>query len=207
MPPAPVPHTKSLKVLAEAARGCTACDLFRNATQAVFGEGKPHARIIAVGEQPGDYEDKQGHPFVGPAGKILAKAFEDAGVDRADVYVTNAVKHFKFEPRGKRRIHKKPNTAEILACRPWLEAETMALRPELILALGVTAAQSLMMKKVAITPLRGQFLEHPWAKSLFVTIHPSAILRARDEDREREYTHFVQDLKAVAGWLRHRSAA
>jgi DNA polymerase len=163
----------------------------------VFGEGR---------EQPGDYEDQQGRPFVGPAGKLLAKAFDEAGVDRADVYLTNAVKHFKFEPRGKRRIHQKPNTAEILACRPWLEAEVAIVKPELIVAMGVTAAQTLLQKKVAITPLRGKFQAHPWG-SLFVTVHPSAILRARDEDREREYSHFVQDLKAVAGWLRHRSAA
>lgn len=207
MPPAPVPDTACLAVLAEAAQQCTACDLYRKATQAVFGEGPRKARVIAVGEQPGDYEDKQGHPFVGPAGKLLSQAFEEAGVNRADVYVTNAVKHFKFEPRGKRRIHQKPNTMEIMACRPWLEAEVSVIKPDLIIGLGVTAVQTLLKKKVAITPLRGKFIEHPWAKSMFVTIHPSAILRADSEDRAREYAHFVQDLKAVAGWLRHRSAA
>jgi len=207
MSAAPVPSTRSLKVLAETAQHCTACDLYRNATQSVFGEGRAKSRIIAVGEQPGDSEDKQGRPFVGPAGKLLAQALEEAGVDRAEVYVTNAVKHFKFEPRGKRRIHKKPNTVEILACRPWLEAEIALVQPELIVAMGVTAAQTLLSKKVAITPLRGKFMEHPWAKSLFVTIHPSAILRAQSEDRAREYSHFVQDLKAVAGWLQHPSAA
>lgn len=203
----PVPAIKSLRALRAAEAECRRCPLYRNAIQAVPGEGPAHARMMMVGEQPGDQEDKQGHPFVGPAGAILARALVDAGIDRGKVFVTNAVKHFKFEPRGKRRIHKKPNSMEILACQPWLEAEMKAVRPELIVALGVTAAQSLLHKKVAITPLRGRFLEHPWAKSLFVTIHPSAILRAQtDEDREREYANFVHDLRAVAGWLR-RSAA
>ena len=129
-------------------------------------------------------------------------------MNRSDVYVTNAVKHFKFEPRGQRRIHKKPNTAEILACRPWLEAEIECVQPELIVALGATAAQSLFSRKITITPLRGKFIRHPWAKSLFITIHPSAILRAQtSEDRDREYHRFLQDLKSIAGWLRHRNAA
>ena len=208
MPAAQVPQTSSLAVLKEGVQHCRACDLYRNATQAVFGGGARNARIVAVGEQPGDYEDKDGRPFVGPAGKVLDRAFEDAGVSRCDVYVTNAVKHFKFEPRGKRRIHKKPNTAEIPACRPWLEAEVACVTPELIVALGATAVQSLLLKKARITPLRGKFMEHPWAKALFITIHPSAILRTQSsEDRARGYAHFVQDLKAVAGWLRHRSAA
>ena len=207
MSAAPVPNSASLNVLADAARGCTACDLFRNATQTVFGEGRKHALIAAVGEQPGDYEDREGRPFVGPAGKLLSRAFEAAGVDRGDVYLTNAVKHFKFEPRGKRRIHQTPNSGEIRACHPWLEAEMRAVKPQLIIALGATALHALLSKKVPITPLRGQFIPHSWAPSLFVTLHPSAILRAALEDRDREYARFVEDLKLVAGWLRHHRTA
>jgi uracil-DNA glycosylase family protein len=199
--------TASLKVLAEEVRSCTACDLYVHATQAVFGAGPTHARIAAVGEQPGDSEDRQGKPFVGPAGRVLSRAFEESGIDREQVYVTNAVKHFKFEERGKRRIHKKPDAAEILACRPWLEAEMRALGPEVIIAMGVTAAQSLLNKRVTIGSLRGEFVEHPWARALFVTIHPSAILRAQPEDRDREFQHFVQDMRAVAGWVREHKAA
>jgi len=204
--PAVVPGTTSLHVLDEAVKHCTACDLYVHATQAVFGEGRKTARVAAIGEQPGDVEDRQGKPFVGPAGKVLSRALEEAGIDRGDVYVTNAVKHFKFEERGKRRIHKKPDRAEIEACRPWLEAEMRAVRPELIIAMGVTATESVMRKRLAITPLRGRFAEHEWG-TLLVTIHPSAILRAQPEDRDREYRRFVQDLKAAAGWLRQRSAA
>ena len=204
--PAVVPGTTSLHVLDEAVKHCTACDLYVHATQAVFGEGRKTARVAAIGEQPGDVEDRQGKPFVGPAGKVLSRALEEAGIDRGDVYVTNAVKHFKFEERGKRRIHKKPDRAEIEACRPWLEAEMRAVRPELIIAMGVTATESVMKERLAITPLRGRFAEHEWG-TLLVTIHPSAILRAQPEDRDREYRRFVQDLKAAAGWLRQRSAA
>jgi len=202
-----VPRSTSLAVLGEAVKTCRRCDLFRNATQAVFGEGSKRAEIVAVGEEPGDSEDRQGHPFVGPAGRLLTRAFADAGIARSDVYVTNAVKHFKFEQRGKRRIHKKPNTEEILACRPWLEAEMLAVKPELIIALGATALRSLLLKKAAIGPLRGKFVEHPWARALFVTTHPAAILRVEPEDRESEYARFVEELKMVAKWLRGRGAA
>lgn len=206
--PANVPSTTSLHILRDAARICRACDLFRNATQTVFGEGPRNARIVAIGEQPGDYEDKQGHPFVGPAGKILTKALQEAGIQPEEVYITNAVKHFKFEQRGKRRIHKKPNDSEIRACRPWLAAEMAAIKPEVILCMGVTAAQSIFAKKIGINANRGKVLVHPWASSVFVTVHPSAILRSiTSEDRHREYASFVQDLRAVDAWLRHASAA
>src|SRR5215469_1973464 len=171
-----VPHTTSLRRLKEAARDCQRCDLFRNATQTVFGKGPNHALVVAVGEQPGDYEDQQGQPFVGPAGRILTRALEEAGIDATEVYITNAVKHFKFEPRGKRRIHKKPDTGEIRACRPWLEAEVSLIKPRLIVALGATAAQTLFEKKVGINKNRGKVLDHGWAKIL-ITIHPSAVWR------------------------------
>lgn len=205
--PAAVPDTSSIAVLREAALGCRACDLYRNATQTVFGEGSRRARMVAVGEQPGDQEDRQGHPFVGPAGKILARGFEEAGIREADVYVTNAVKHFKFELRGKRRIHQKPNTVEIRACRPWLEAEVAAIKPELILCLGATAAQSVFERRMGVNENRGKFIDHPWATAGFITVHPSAILRVLPEDREREYGRFVEDLKAVSAWLRRKTAA
>jgi uracil-DNA glycosylase len=204
---APVPHSSSLAVLRDAALGCRACDLYRNATQTVFGEGPRTARIVAVGEQPGDQEDRQGHPFVGPAGKILARAFRDAHIDDSDLYVTNAVKHFKFEPRGKRRIHQKPNMAEIQACRPWLAAEIGAVKPELILCLGVTAAHSVFERRMGINENRGKFLDHPWARAAFITVHPSAILRVLPADRDREYQRLVDDLAAVHDWLRARSVA
>jgi DNA polymerase len=196
----------SLRALTEAVQRCTACDLYLHASQAVAGEGPRRARIVAVGEQPGDVEDRLGKPFVGPAGKLLSKALAEAEIERRDVYVTNAVKHFKFEERGKRRIHKRPDRAEVLACRPWLEAEVRIIRPDLVIAMRVTAAESILQRKVAITPLRATFLEHPWG-TLFITIHPSAVLRSRPEDRGREFTRFVQDLKTAAGWLRQRSAA
>lgn len=195
-----VPHTTSLRRLKEAARDCQRCDLYREATQTVFGEGPGHAAVVAVGEQPGDYEDKQGRPFVGPAGRILARAFEEAGIDAKEVYITNAVKHFKFEARGKRRIHKKPDMTEIRACRPWLEAEVSLVKPRLILALGATAAQTLFEKKIGINENRGKLLDHSWAKVL-VTIHPSAVWRVPEADREREYRGFLDDLKVAAQWL------
>lgn len=194
----------SLRALKEAARDCQRCDLFRHATQTVFGEGPRHAAIVAVGEQPGDYEDQQGKPFVGPAGRILTRAFAESGIAANQIYLTNAVKHFKFEPRGKRRIHKKPDATEIRACRPWLEAEISLIRPRLILALGATAAQSLFEKKMAIGGNRGRVLEHRWAPVL-VTIHPSAVWRVPEADREREFQGLVEDLKAAAEWLRAAS--
>ncbi len=167
----------------------------------MFGEGSPKARILAVGEQPGDYEDKEGRPFVGPAGKLLSKGFADAGIDPAAVYITNAVKHFKFEERGKRRIHKKPDHDEMEACRPWLQAEIAMIRPRLILALGVTAAETVLLKKVRIKDLRGRVVDHPSAAALFVTVHPSSILRSQPDTRADDYAAFVQDLKAAARWL------
>ena len=197
-----VPETSDLKKLTEAARHCEGCDLFRNATQTVFGEGTRKARVILVGEQPGNEEDQQGRPFVGPAGRLLNRALEEAGVDRSVLYVTNAVKHFKFELRGKRRLHKKPSVPEILACRPWLEAEAAALHPGLIVCLGATAARSVFGRDVRVTVERGQFLEHPWAQSSMVTVHPSALLRVPDEDqRKAEWDLFVQDLHKIQEWL------
>ncbi len=197
-----VPETSDLKKLTEAARHCEGCDLFRNATQTVFGEGGRKARVILVGEQPGNEEDQQGRPFVGPAGRLLNRALEEAGVDRSALYVTNAVKHFKFEPRGKRRIHKKPSTAEISACRPWLEAETAALHADLIVCLGATAARSVFGRDVRVTLTRGQFMEHQWARAAFVTVHPSALLRAPDESQRKiEWDLFVQDLRKIQEWL------
>ena len=206
-PDAPVPQTDSLPSLRDAARNCQACDLFRRATQTVFGEGSEHARVVVVGEQPGDQEDRQGRPFVGPAGKLLTRALAAAEIHPSEIFVTNAVKHFKFEERGKRRIHQKPNTTEINACRPWLAAEIASVKPELILCLGSTAAQSVLSRKVGIGEHRAKFMPHPWAKYVFITTHPSAILRVPPEDREREYDRFVRDLKIVGAWLRGEHAA
>jgi uracil-DNA glycosylase family protein len=201
-----VPDTHDLKKLAEAARHCEGCDLFRNATQSVFGEGPRQSRVVLVGEQPGDEEDQQGRPFVGPAGRLLNRALDEAGVDRSSLYVTNAVKHFKFEPRGKRRIHAKPSGTEISACRPWLEAEMTALHPELIVCLGATAARSLLGREVRITGERGKFLPHPWAPAALVTIHPSAFLRIPEVDRkEAEWELFVRDLRMIKEWLARSS--
>lgn len=184
-------------------QGCKGSDLYLHATQAVFGEGPRSARTIFIGEQPGDEEDRAGQPFVGPAGRLLDRALEEAGIDRSSVYVTNAVKHFKFEERGKRRIHKKPSTSQITACRPWLEAEIAVIRPDVILCLGATAAQAVFGATYRLTNERGRFIEHPWARQATSTIHPSAILRAPDEDRRHhEYQRFVADLKLVREALR-----
>jgi uracil-DNA glycosylase len=197
-----LPERRSLTALQEAVQGCQGCDLYMRATQAVFGEGPAAARVALVGEVPGDKEDLQGHPFVGPAGAILDRALEEAGIDRSDVYVTNAVKHFKFEQRGKRRIHKKPNSAEIRACQPWLEAEMAALRPRVIVCLGATAAQSILGRSYRLTKEHGKFVEHNWAPHVTSTIHPSAILRAPDEDsRHSQYREFVADLEKVREML------
>jgi uracil-DNA glycosylase len=197
-----VPETSSLRELGEAAKRCEGCDLFRNATQTVFGEGARKARVALVGEQPGDEEDQKGHPFVGPAGRLLNQALEEAGVDRSELYVTNAVKHFKFEPRGKRRIHKKPSAAEVSACRPWLEAEMRALGPDLVVGLGGTAARSLLGRDVRVTIERGEFLPHPWAAAALVTVHPSALLRIPErERREAEWVLFIRDLRMIHQWL------
>ena len=179
----PIPSNPTLPKLQDAARNCRACDLWRNATQTVFGAGPPRAKIMLIGEQPGNDEDLDGRPFVGPAGKLLDRALIEAGIDRTEVYVTNAVKHFKWEPRGKRRIHKKPNSAEIAACRPWLEAEIAVVRPQVIICMGATAAQSLLGRDFRVTQHRGEFLESPLAPAVTATIHPSAILRAPTKKR------------------------
>jgi len=196
--PAPVPATSSLAVLEKAARACTACHLYKHATQTVFGEGRKGATLLLLGEQPGDQEDLAGRPFVGPAGKILDRALAEAGIKRDEVYVTNTVKHFKWEPRGKRRIHKKPNSREIAACRPWLEAELRLVRPKLLVCLGATAAQAILGPSFRVTRERGKILESEIAPRVLATVHPSSLLRQPDEEsREREYVRFVADLRAA----------
>jgi uracil-DNA glycosylase len=194
-----VPASTSLKTLAAAAEKCRGCDLYKAATQVVFGAGPKQARIMLVGEQPGDQEDRQGEPFVGPAGAILDKALADAGIPREEVYLTNAVKHFKWEPRGKRRIHKKPRASEVKACRPWLEAELRAVQPALVVCLGATAAQSMLGASFKLMKQRGQVVSSPIAPRVVATIHPSAVLRAPDsEGRQAAYEMLVADLKVVA---------
>jgi uracil-DNA glycosylase len=197
------PSYTTLRAAAEAARDCRACDLWKRGTQTVFGEGAPHARVLFVGEQPGDKEDLEGKPFVGPAGAVLDKALVEAGIERKQTYVTNAVKHFKWEPRGKRRIHKKPNSLEIAACRQWLDAEIELVRPEVIVCLGATAAQALLGRSYRVTQHRGRFVDSPLAPRVAATVHPSSILRAPDdESRHAEMRRFVDDLKRIAAELR-----
>jgi DNA polymerase len=199
-----IPDKRTLPLLQERVQHCRGCDLYHHATQAVFGEGQPTASVVLIGEQPGDEEDRTGRPFVGPAGRLLDRALQDAGIDRTAVYVTNAVKHFKFEERGKRRIHKKPNASEIRACRPWLEAEIELIRPEIIVCLGATAAQTVFGAAYRLTRQRGDFIQHPWAMYATSTIHPSAILRAPDaEQRALEYARFLEDLKKVRAVMQH----
>ncbi len=196
--PAPVPATSSLTAVREAARDCTACHLYQRATQTVFGEGPKRAPIMLVGEQPGDYEDVAGKPFVGPAGKILDRALAEAGINRDEVYVTNAVKHFKWEPRGKRRIHQKPNSREIAACRPWLEAELRLVKPKLLVCLGSTAGQTVFGPSFRVTRERGKVLSSKLAPKVVATVHPSSLLRQPDEmSRDREYARFVVDLRVA----------
>ena len=198
-----VPDTNDLGKLGAAAQRCTGCDLYRNATQVVFGTGPQRARVMFVGEQPGDQEDLEGMPFVGPAGALLDKALEDAGIPRDEVYVTNAVKHFSWEPRGKRRIHKKPRASEIKACRPWLEAELHAVKPAILVCLGATAAQSVLGVQFKLMQNRGQMQTSLLAERVIATIHPSAVLRAPDtEGRRAAYELLVSDLKVVARHLR-----
>jgi uracil-DNA glycosylase len=193
-----IPEHPTPRTLRAAVQTCRGCDLYACATQAVFGEGPNSAEIVFIGEQPGDEEDRQGHPFVGPSGKLLDRALVEAGIDRSLVYVTNAVKHFKFEERGKRRLHKKPNGMEIRACRPWLEAEINLIQPQIIVCLGATAAQSIFGGMYRLTKERGQFTQNSWAPHVTSTVHPSAILRAPDEEqRHLEYEKFVADLKKV----------
>jgi uracil-DNA glycosylase family protein len=202
------PAYSSLKAASAAAKKCQACDLWRNATQTVFGEGSARARVMFVGEQPGDKEDLEGRPFVGPAGALFDKAIEEAGIDRKQTYVTNAVKHFKWEPRGKRRIHKKPNSLEISACRSWLDVEIALVRPAVIVCLGATAAQALLGRAFRVTRQRGKLLPFATAPHVLATVHPSSILRAPDEEsRRRDFGKFVQDLSVVAKLLHQRDAA
>ena len=195
------PNSRSLRTLAAAARGCTGCELYANATQTVFGEGAAHARVMLVGEQPGDHEDREGHPFVGPAGRLLDDALDAAGIDRASVYVTNAVKHFKWQPRGKRRIHATPNGLEIAACRPWLDAEMTAVDPDLVVCLGATASQALLGRSFRVTQHRGEVME-VGDRHVTVTVHPSSILRAPDDETRRTgFNDLVRDLRLASTWL------
>jgi len=185
----------------ETARGCKACDLYKLGTQTVFGDGPRRAQIMMVGEQPGDAEDLAGLPFVGPAGKLLDRALEEAGIDRGIVYVTNVVKHFRWEPRGKRRIHSKPNSAEIAACRPWLETEIALVKPRILVCLGATAAQALLGKTFKVSRQRGELIPSPLAPVATATVHPSSILRAPDERRGEEMARFVADLRRISAEL------
>jgi len=197
-----LPERLSLPQLREAVQGCRGCDLYRNATQAVFGEGARHADVMLVGEQPGDKEDLAGRPFVGPAGRLLDQALEEAGIDRTQTYVTNAVKHFKWQARGKRRIHQKPSWSESVACRPWLEAELAVVEPRVVVCLGATAAQSLLGRDFRVTQHRGELLESPLAEHVVATVHPSSILRQQDEaSRQAELAAFVDNLRVVAALL------
>jgi uracil-DNA glycosylase len=193
------PQAETIEQLRACARSCKACDLWKTGTQTVFGEGAEHPKIMFVGEQPGDQEDLQGRPFVGPAGKLLDRALEEAGVGREGHYATNVVKHFKWEPRGKRRIHKKPNSAEIAACRPWLDAEIATLQPEVIVCLGATAAQTLLGRNFRVTQDRGRLMKSSLAPFIMAAVHPSSILRAPDEEsRHTEMQRFIDDLNKLA---------
>ena len=199
---APVPEPRDLDALRDAAAGCQACDLWKTGTQTVFGEGSRDAEVMFVGEQPGDQEDKQGRPFVGPAGRVLDEALEAAGIDRSKVYVTNAVKHFKWTAQGKRRIHKKPNAEEIAACTPWLQAELESVQPRMLICLGATAAQALLGRTFRVTKDRGRLVESPLAPMVMATVHPSSILRAADDESRRvEMKRFVEDLQVAADAL------
>lgn len=199
-----VPHDKTLSALQAAACDCKGCDLYQRATQTVFGEGPTHAKVIFVGEQPGDQEDLQGRPFVGPAGRMLDQAMVEAGIPRHETYITNAVKHFKWEPMGKRRKHKRPSAAEIAACRPWLEAEIEALKPEIVVCMGSTATQSVFGRAAKVTEMRGRFGRTDLSAETFVTMHPSAILRHPEREQQKaEYDRLVEDLRRVAARLRN----
>jgi uracil-DNA glycosylase len=203
-----LPRNRSLESLRQAAKSCKGCDLYLDATQTVFGDGPGHASVMLVGEQPGDIEDQKGEPFVGPAGRMLDRALEDARISRDEVYVTNAVKHFKWIWRGKRRLHQKPSVRQVVACRPWLEVEIEVVQPEILVCMGATAAQSVTGKSIAIMKERGKFIDSVLGKLTFVTIHPSAILRHRDNDeREQEYRRFASELKLVKRKLQSLSAA
>jgi uracil-DNA glycosylase len=196
-----IPERLSLPALREAAAGCRGCHLWEVGTQTVFGEGAADAEAMFVGEQPGDQEDKAGKPFVGPAGRLFDEALEAAGIDRSTTYVTNAVKHFKWQARGKRRIHQKPNWAEMTACRPWLEAEIAVVKPRVLVLLGATAAQSLLGRDFRVTKHRGELLESDLADYVTATVHPSSILRGEPEERKSAFAAFVDDLRVVASAL------
>ena len=203
-----LPERLTLPLLRRAVQECRGCDLFRNATQAVFGEVETRsnatsAAVMMVGEQPGDREDIEGRPFVGPAGQLLDRCLEEAGIERTNVYITNAVKHFKWEPRGKRRLHKKPSMREIEACRPWLDAELKVMQPKLVVCLGATAAQALLGPEFRVTKQRGTVLRRPGLPPLIATVHPSSVLRARTEDdRHREMKNFIIDLRKAREYLK-----
>ena len=203
-----LPERRDLESLREAARSCEGCDLYRNATQTVFGEGAAHASIVLVGEQPGDMEDRQGHPFVGPAGRMLDKALAEARISRDEVYITNAVKHFRWIQRGKRRLHQKPAVRQIMACKPWIESEMESIHPKLVVCLGATATQSILGRVVSIGQARGKFLNGQRGEAVFITIHPSAIFRQREKsEREEEYRRLVADMRLVERKLRGMAAA
>jgi len=203
-----IPREHTLPALRAAAANCKACGLWKLGTQTVFGEGHSTARVMMVGEQPGDKEDIEGRPFVGPAGAVLDKALAAAGIERGEVYITNIVKHFKWEPRGKRRIHKKPNALEINACRPWFEAEIDAIKPQIVVLLGATAAQGILGRQFRVTQHRGEWIESEIAPSVMATVHPSSILRAPDDDsRDEEMSKLIADLKKVAVAIRQQKAA
>jgi DNA polymerase len=209
-PAAVLPTLKTIDALRDAASDCKACDLWKTGTQTVFGEGRSRAQIMLVGEQPGDQEDRDGRPFLGPAGKLLDRALAQAGLDRSQVYLTNVVKHFKWvaAARGKKRIHKKPRYSEIHACRPWLDAELRVVKPRILVCLGSTAAQSLLGRNFSVTRQRGQLIASPLAPVVMATVHPSSILRAPDEDaRHQQMQAFINDLKIVAGLARKAEAA
>ena len=203
-----LPEKHTLERLREAAKSCRGCDLYQNATQTVFGEGLSQASVMLIGEQPGDIEDQKGKPFVGPAGRILDRALEDARISRDEVYVTNAVKHFKWIWRGKRRLHQKPSVRQVMACRPWLEVEIEAVQAQILVCLGGTAAQSVMGKPIPVMKERGKFIDSALGKLAFVTIHPSAILRLREQDeREEEFRRFAAEMKLVKRKLKSLAVA
>jgi uracil-DNA glycosylase len=202
-----LPKRHTLESLRAAARSCKGCDLYKNATQTVFGEGPKDASVMLVGEQPGDMEDRQGHPFVGPAGRLLDKALAEARIPRDEVYITNAVKHFKWIQRGKRRLHQKPSIRQVVACKPWLEAEIEVVHPKVIVCLGATAALSMVGRTVRITQERGKFFDTDSGAAVFITIHPSSIYRLREKDeQEKEFRRFVAEMKAVQRKLRSIAA-
>jgi uracil-DNA glycosylase len=203
-----LPKRRTLESLRVAARSCEGCDLYKNATQTVFGEGAKNASIVLIGEQPGDMEDRQGHPFVGPAGRMLDKALAEARIQRDEVYITNAVKHFRWIQRGKRRLHQKPAIRQVTACKPWLQSELEVIHPKVVICLGATAAQSILDRVVPIGQQRGKFFDGTHGEAVFITIHPSSIFRHREKsEREEEYRHFVADMRLVQRKLRRMAAA